>query len=81
MSNLEFTIKVLEKLNVPYELKNGVSQKLIIDPQSSPQMECLPGEWVNTEDGRVELHCDITRGDLITPEYVAGLIESLCKTI
>jgi hypothetical protein len=66
---------LLQKLGQPYTIEGSV---LIINPTSSPLLEILPGEWVNTED-TTQLHVDLNTFDAI--DYMTGIINSLAKTI
>jgi hypothetical protein len=67
--------KLLKKLEQPYTYSGNT---LIIYPTSSPMLEILPGEWVSTDE-TTELHVDLTTFNSV--DYMAGIINSLAKTI
>jgi hypothetical protein len=73
--NLSILTALLQKLEQPYSIEDNI---LIIQPTSSPLLESLPGEWVNT-DTTTFLHVDLTQFDIIA--YMAQTINSLSKTI
>ena len=77
MLNMNTTIltALLQKLEQPYTIDGNA---LIINPTSSPMLEILPGEWVNTDDTTL-LHVDLNTFEAI--EYIAGITNSLAETI
>jgi hypothetical protein len=77
MTNLELTIAVLEQLKQPFQV---TSDRLIVQPTSSPLLECLPGDWVNTDE-TTELHIDLVKGPFITPEYIAEFVTKVASRI
>ncbi len=73
--NISILTALLQKLEQPYTIEDNT---LIIKPTSSPLLESLPGEWVNT-DTTTFLHVNINQFDVIA--YMAQTINSLSKTI
>lgn len=77
MTELELTIAVLEQLKQPFHI---TSEKIILTPTSSPLLECLPGDWFDTDDS-TELHIDLIEGPFIDPKYIAEFIMKVADTI
>ena len=77
MTELELTIAFLEELKQPFHI---TSEKLIIMPTSSPMLECLPGDWFETDDS-TELHIDLIEGPFVTPEYIAHYVMKVASKI
>jgi len=77
MTELELTIAVLEQLKQPFHI---TSEKLIIMPTTSPMLECLPGNWIST-DNSTELHIDLIEGPFITPDYIAHFVTKVASKI
>ena len=73
--NTPILTALLQKLEQPYTIDGNT---LIINPTSSPMLEILPGEWINTDDATL-LHVDLNTFDAI--EYIAGIANSLSETI
>ena len=74
-ANIAILLQLLKKLEQPYVYSGNT---LIISPTSSPMLEILPGEWVDTETS-VNLHLDLTTFD--TFDFIAGTFKSYAQFI
>jgi len=74
-ANIAILLQLLKKLEQPYVYSGNT---LIISPTSSPMLEILPGEWVDTEIS-TDLYLDLTTFD--TFDYIANTFKSFAETI